>query len=153
MATGTFTADAAITSGQSGTFTVDAEIANRSFTIDAFILNSNAQRHHRIRDHYGADSDLNVVLSKNIGKYVAYTPVHWVLEDLLARIALLEDYDHVRSSFTVDAYITTNSIYIDAVIGSTSAGSFTVDAYIILGSSFTIDAVIMPSFTIDAFIV
>jgi hypothetical protein len=130
-----------------------------SFSADAWILAADRWRHHRLRDHFGADSDLYIMLSENIGKYIAYTPVHWVLEDMIARITALETGRKSWSSFTADAWIATSGSYeagiftADAVVQGSRSGSFTANAYIIRGGSFTADAIIMPSFTADAFIV
>lgn len=123
-----------------------------TFTIDAWIVGERWQ-HHRIRDHFGIDSDLYVVLSEAIGKYQAYTPLHWVLDDMVARITALENNDRVRSTFTIDAEITDKVFTVDAIISGTQSGSFTIDANIRPYGSFTIDAQLVGRFTIDAMIV
>lgn len=124
-----------------------------SFTGDAFIR-GDGQKHHRLRDHHGADSDLYVVLSQRIGPYQEYTPIHFVISDIMDRILRLENYDKVRSSFTGDAYISTNAFTGDAVIKKTGIeGSFTGDAYVAAGGSFTGDARIQLAFTGDAYII
>ena len=73
-----------------------------SFTLDAFIQGER-WKHHRQRDHTGADSDLYVMLSTDVGKYPAFTPIHYVLADLVARLIYLEDYRRTYGSFTIDA--------------------------------------------------
>jgi len=156
MPSSSFLADAVIFKESSGSFTLDAEVLPRRFTADAWLVNDTFQQHHRLRDHFGADSDLYVMLSKSIGKYVEYTPVHYVLEDMMERLTYLEDYERTRSSFTLDAAITTNSIYIDAVIASTMSGpsfGFELEAWVRLGASFTFDARIHDVFTVDPFII
>lgn len=128
-------------------------MAEGSFTGDAFISDY-GQKHHRLHDHRGADSDLYVVLSQRIGPYEEYTPVHFVISDLLDRIARLESSDRVRSSFTGDAYIATTMFTGDAVIKQLAIeGSFTGDAYVAFGGSFTGDAFIQQMFTGDAYII
>lgn len=123
-----------------------------SFTGDAFIK-GDGQKHSRSDDHTGADSDLYVALDERIGPYEEYTPIHYVLEDLVRRLQSLEDKTRVRSSFTGDAHIWGQYFTGDAVILSTIAGSFTGDATIITGGSFTGDAFIARTFTGDAYII
>jgi hypothetical protein len=122
-----------------------------SFTIDAWLTGDRWQ-HHRIRDHFGVDSDLYVVLSEKVGKYQAYTPLHAVLEDMVKRITALEVHDRVRSSFTIDAEVGDRVFTIDATISGESGGTFTIDAVIVPYGSFTIDAQLVGRFTIDAMI-
>lgn len=123
-----------------------------SFTIDAWITGDRWQ-HHRVNDHYGPESDLYVVLSEDVGKYVEGTPLHHVVEDMVARIVQLENYQRTFGTFSIDADITDRVFTIDAVISGTIAGSFTIDADIKSIGSFTIDADIVGRFTIDAMIV
>ena len=143
----------------SSTFSADAVISPHSFTADAWILGERA-RHHRVRDHFGSDSDLYIVLDTNIGPYVAFTPVHYVLEDMVSRIEALENNDRVRASFTADAFLATSGTWgqgfvtADAVIEKLGlSDTFTADAAIALGGTFTADAWIAGSFTADAWIV
>lgn len=163
MPSASFTTDAIVKDIQTGQFTLDAEVIPYRFTIDAWIL-SERWRHHRVRDHYGPESDLYVVLSSPIGKYAQGTPVHWVIDDLLTRLQFLEDWDRVRgNSFTMDAFLAVSGTYgqgiftADAIVEATQtftgSSGIKLDAYIITGGSFTIDAVLVPRFTIDAFIV
>jgi hypothetical protein len=133
-------------------FSLDSVVAARGFTLDAWIAVARWQ-HHRVRDHFGPESDLFVILSEDVGQYPTGTPVHWVIADLVARILALENSDRTRVTFTLDAVISGQAITIDAVIKSTVAASLTVDATITRGGSFTIDAVVVPTFTIDAYIV
>jgi len=138
--------------------TADAVISYRHFTADAWIMGER-QRHHRVRDHFGAESDLYVVLSEDVAPYVAFTPVHWVLSDMVARIAALENNDRVRASFVADAFIAANGTYgqgyftADAVFYKAATGSFTADATFTYGGTFTADAFIAGGITADAFIV
>lgn len=165
MATGDFTLDALIQAGSSDSFTIDAEIAARGFTIDAWII-SERWRHHRTRDHFGPESDLYVVLSQDVEGYSASTPIHYVLADLVSRLSSLESSNRMRSRFTVDAYLYApmfGSFTADSAVLDTMAGSFTVDSYFTDQpfGNFTLDAFIGDpdeeyarfSFTIDAFIV
>lgn len=130
-----------------------------SFTADAWILGERWQ-HHRVRDHFGVDTDLFVVLSEDVGPYVAFTPLHYVIEDMVSRIVALESGEKQTGSFTADAFIATSgtygkgAIFADAVIRKTGmAGSFTADAVLKRGGSFTADAFILLAFTADAYIV
>jgi hypothetical protein len=143
-------------------FYADAVIAGRSFTADAWIM-GDRWRHHRVRDHYGAESDLYVVLDSAIGPYDAGAPIHWVLEDMLARLSALENSERRRFTFVADAWLALSGTYghgvvlADAAIKRTGmSGSFTANAYYRRGwASFTADAVIsqVTSFTADAFLV
>lgn len=153
----TFTADTIIEATASGSFSSDAFVQGY-ITVDAWIL-ADRWRHHRVRDHWGPESDLYVVLSSDIGKYVEGTPVHTVLEDMLYRIQQAEDNNRVWDDFTLDAWVAVSGTYgqgvvgFDAIIkGTPAAGSFTVDASLIAGT-FTIDARIITTFTISAFII
>jgi len=148
-----FVADAIIKGPRSASFSADAIIGARYFTADAWIV---AERwtHDRVRDHHGAESDLNVVLEADIGPYAAYTPIHYVFEGLHDRLVQLESSNRVRSSFTADAVISGNAILADAIIHKPDVtASFTADAVLIRGGSFTADAWIQAGFTADAFIV
>jgi len=141
------------------TLTADAVVAPLRITADAWIADER-WRHHRIRDHMGAESDLYVVLSERIGPYEMYTPIHWVIDDMVTRILALESGNKVLNlSFVADAWIAVSGTYqrgnwvVDAVIGKSQSGSFKADAVLSRGGAITADAVIMPSFTADAFIV
>lgn len=141
------------------TFTADAVIAARRFTADAWIMGER-WRHHRTRDHFGIESDLYVVLSEDVGPYVAFTPIHYVLEDILDRLAFLEDYERTRRTFTADAWLAASgtygrgAIFTDSVIKKTITGnSFTADARIARGGSFTANAYIQLVFTANAYII
>lgn len=123
-----------------------------SFTGDAFIKGE-GQKHHRLRDHTGAESDLYVVLDERIGPYEEYTPIHYVLADLVRRLQGLEDKTRVRSSFTGDAHIWGQFFTGDAVIKNTVEGSFSGDAHVIRGGKITGDAYIARIFTGDAYII
>lgn len=137
----------------SGSFTGDSEIVARHFYGDAWII-ADRWRHHRIRDHEGAESDLYVVLAANVGPYVAGTPIHYVLEDMVARLLALESATRQRGSFTGDAWISDDAFTGDAMIHRPDiTGSFTGDAEIVRGGAFTGDAWIQAAFTGDAFII
>lgn len=152
------TADAVVKASLSGSVTANAEIAYRRFTADAWILGER-QRHHRVRDHFGVESDLYVALSADVGPYVTYTPVHWVLSDMIDRLARLENNNRVRASFTADALIAANGSYgkgfvlADAVRKDSGSGSITADAYIETGGYITADARFAGRITLDAYIV
>lgn len=142
----------------SSSVTADAVISYRGFTADAWIL-GDRQKHHRVRDHFGIESDLYVALSSNVGPYVAYTPVHWVLSDMIDRLARLENNNRVRADFTADAFIAANGTYglgfvvADAVTKDSASGSFTADAVFGYSGSITADAVIAGGILADAYII
>jgi len=134
-------------------FTGDAEIVPRRFTGDAWIR-TGRQTHHRTYDHHGPESDLYVVLSSKIGKYLAGTPIHFVLQDMLYRITQLEIATRYSGLFYGDAWIIDTAFTGDAMIHRPDiTGSFTGDAEIITGGVFSGDAWIQAAFTGDAFIV
>ena len=152
MPASSFVVDAVISKTALPAFAIDAVIAARSFTIDAWIIGER-WKHHRVRDHFGPESDLYVVLSEKVGKYEAFTPIHWVLADMAQRLVYLEDYTRTKASFSVDAWISDQVIVVDAVIKRTISGSLLVDAVLSKGGVFTVDACIAGIFTINAFIV
>lgn len=136
------------------------------FTADAWILGER-WRHHRQRDHFGVDSDLYVALSEPIGPWDEFTPVHFVIEDLMARLVALETSTHVLGSFTCNAYFAAPGTWIespagtwtsiarlDAVIGSlATTDSFTADAFFNMADDFTADAYLVGKFSADAVLV
>ena len=139
--------------------TADAVIAARGFTADAWIIGGR-QRHHRVRDHFGAESDLYVVLSEDIGPYIAYTPIHWVLADFVERIEALENTNRHRANLTADAFLAANGTYgqgfftADAVKAETiTVATLTADAVFGYGGTFTADAFLAGAITMDAYIV
>lgn len=125
-----------------------------SFTVDAWILGTRWQ-HHRTRDHFGAESDLYVTLSQNIGPWLVGEPIHEVLQDIVDRLVALEGSLRVHGSFTIDAYIWPHFFTIDAILEAPRANSFSIDAFFNRGTSFSVDAWLRPtaSFTIDAILV
>jgi hypothetical protein len=140
----------------SGSFTGDAEVVAKHFTGDAWII-GDRWKHHRTRDHFGIESDLYVTLSEAIGPYPMFTPIHFVIADLMDRLNALEtSTKHVRT-FTGDAVISRLFFTGDAIIKATTLESlFTGNAWIGTLHSFTGDAWIIPlpsTFTGDAFIV
>lgn len=135
-------------------FTGDAEIVPFRFTGDAWVISTGRATHHRQRDHFGPESALYVVLEEQVGKYVADTPIHFVLEDLVARMEALENGEVIIDSFTGDAWIIDTRFTGDAVILVTDiVRTFTGDAWVTKGGSFTGDAVIVQSFTGDAYFI
>jgi len=160
-----FTLDATIQGNPNGSIALDAEVAARGATMDAWIVEER-WRHHRIRDHFGAESDLFVVLSDDVGGYIALTPIHFVLDDLVSRIEALESNNRIRHAFTMDAYFYApefGSYVADGIVKGPQSGSFSIDAHIIdyPQANFGLDAFIgeadtiynQISFTMDAFIV
>jgi len=124
--------------------------------------------HHRLRDHFGQESDLNVALSTGFGPYPAGTSVHDVIADLMARVLALESATRVHASFSAEAVIWSGfgplpdgstspvfgHLYADAVLTAVMDGSVTAEAWICPGGSFTVEAVITAggSFTVSAII-
>jgi hypothetical protein len=123
-----------------------------SFTADAVFVRRRNQ-HHRVRDHYGSEYDQYVVLTERVGPYEEQTPVKFVLQDLVDRIARLESVTLRFGTFTADAYIWPFYILASSVILRTESGSFTADATFARG--FTADAGIQGGgvLTMDAWIV
>lgn len=158
MPESSFSADAITEVSSSGSLTADAVVVMPYFTADAWIIGER-QRHHRIRDHFGMESDLYVALSEDIGPYIAFTPVHWVLSDMVARIESLENNNRRRANFTADAFVAANGTYgygyffADAVQGDVGTGSFTADATFTHGGTFTADAFFAGSIIARAYIV
>jgi len=163
--TGGFSIDALLMSSPSDSFTMDAEISYRHFTMDAWII-SERWRHHRTRDHFGPESDIYVVLSEDVEGYTASTPIHFVIADLVSRLSRLESYNRHRASFRVDAYLYApefGAFTADSVVQGSAESSFTLDSYLTNQpfGHLTLDAFIGApdevyaqfSFTIDAFIV
>jgi len=153
-----FTIESVLQATQSDSVTADATIYPRRFMADAWILGER-WKHHRVRDHFGIESDLYVALSSNVGPYIAFTPIHWVLEDMITRIQALENSNRIRSNFTADAWLALSGTYgrgvfrIDAVIFEAGvASSFSIDARITSGGSFTMDAWVLSAFTMNAYI-
>jgi hypothetical protein len=123
-------------------------------------------RHHRIRDHTGAESAALTVLSEPIGPFDRDTPVQLVIEDILGRIHRLENYDQQRGDFSLDATVLApgepvgegtllNVFNVGAVIHREISEAYHLRAVITAGSAFTLAAVIRggASFTVDARIV
>jgi len=142
----------------SSSFAADATIAARSFGVDAWVI-GDRWRHHRVRDHFGPEDARYVVLYENVGPYPAGTPVHYIIEDLFAKINQLENTERRRFDFSVDAFLSAIGTYgfgylrMDAaILVNTETTLTTLDAWKQLGSTFSADAIIMPAFTIDAFL-
>jgi hypothetical protein len=139
----------------------------RSFTINAYVHGGRWQ-HHRLRDHFGADSDLYVSLSEAIGPWEEGTPIHYVVLDLYAKMAAIESAGHVVQSFTCNGYVTapgtltegpagtwSSVVLAYATLRKTTSSSFLVNAWKAGGTSFTVDANIrfQGSFAVAAVIV
>jgi len=142
-----------------------------SFSASA-IVHIGRWQHHRLRDHFGAESDLYVMLSTAIGPWEEGTPVHFVIEDLLNRLAALESASHVIGSFTCNSYLITPGTWVEQPAGTwrsvtsmdatmkktmidPSLLAFMAKAWIVGGATFTANAVIHAerSFTAAAVIV
>jgi hypothetical protein len=142
-----------------GTFTAEAEIAPRRFTADAWVMSDGRWRHHRVRDHFGPEDTKYIVLEANAGKYMAGTPVHYIIEDLVLRIEALEKGNREFRSFTVDAFLAVSGTWglgfltADASIFDTITGTLTADAVITKGGSLTASARFAGRITAEAFIV
>ena len=62
-------------------------------------------RHHRLRDHFGYESDLYVTLSEPLGPWPVGTPVHYVIASLLDQITALQSTNHTVLYFTANAVL------------------------------------------------
>ena len=122
-------------------------------TLDAFIA-GDRWRHHRTRDHFGAESDLHVVLSADVGPWPEGTPVHYVIASLVSRVLALEANTPTVQAFGAQAWITP-WFTARAVIYGTPEGTFTLDAWRCGGGSATMDAYIVGagSFLLEAFFI
>jgi hypothetical protein len=127
----------------SGTFSLDAKLVGGRI------------KHHRLHDHYGAESTQFVAIEEAIGPWGQGTPIQYVIADLFARINALESAYHHFFSFTIDALIPP-SFNLDAVIfGNAGNFSFTVGSWVGRGGAFSIDATVRNStrFTLDSVLV
>lgn len=133
-----------------------------SFRVDAYLAGGRWQ-HHRLRDHFGVESDLYVVLSDQLGPWEEGTPVHFVIDDLIDRLNNLESAGHYVTNFSANAYIlsfgasvegpagTIKSVAsVNATIVGPRSGSFTASAFITGGDTFTIDAEIRAQYSFTA---
>jgi hypothetical protein len=139
-----------------------------SFTLSAWIYGGTRRRHHRTRDHFGPESGHYVILNERIGPFEEGTPIHFVIEGLLARLTSIESFDKHRGSFTVDSIIlgpgytagtapgTMRSVFtLDSLLFGSPTESWTFDALLVKGGSFSLDSWIGGAgrFTLSAFIV
>jgi hypothetical protein len=133
-----------------------------TFTVNARFVTTRS-KHHRIRDHFGADTDLNVGLSQRVGPWEEGTPLYYVIEDLWARLAVIELGGYVLGSFTCDSVLLSaggwiespagtfrSTALLDAVLKKTISSSFTAGAVMTRGGSFTADASIRGAGTFTA---
>lgn len=138
---------------KTGSVNVDAEIVSPYLSANAIIL-GDRWRHDRVEDHFGSDSDLYIALSEAIGPYPAWTPIHYVLVDLMDRLLSLEGANRMFGSFTIDALLDGGTFTADAAVKRFGmSATFTADARFAIGGSFTVGAWIKTAFDIDAFII
>lgn len=128
------------------------------FTLNAWAIGGR-HRHHRTRDHFGADSDLYVVIDEPVGHWLAGTPVKYVIEDLYDRIIRLMSYDHHIRVAYINAYVMAPTIgievdgtvrtfmWLNAVTQASLTSTFTLRALVIHGGACTIDAWVSASGT------
>lgn len=158
---GSITANAVL-HATAGSFTADARIGDPTDTT------TERWQHHRLRDHFGYESDLYVTLSESIGPWEEGTPLHFVIDDLLTRMNALEGSTHKVFSFTAGATLlapggvvevtpgtsvgvfAANAVKRRAAAGSFSAaaffdhkGSFTASAWIRFQGSLTASAILV----------
>jgi hypothetical protein len=169
----TFSADAALARSISSSFSANAVLRSQvlfgltanavlhanlyTFSADAIVGTATAQRwrHHRLRDHFGFESDENVALSAPLGPFPAGTPIHDVVDDLISRLTALESGNHYVFSFTGNGYILApgtvvetspgtwrGAFFMSAALKKNMTGSFTANAVITRGGRFTANAVI-----------
>jgi len=140
---------------------------NGSFTANA-VIHGGRWQHHRLRDHFGVESDLYIVLDERLGPWEEGTPIHFVIDDLLSRIAALESANRVQGTFAANAYLLSPGsivesssgtwrgiFWADAITKRTMAGSFTAQAWFTGGGRITMDAIIIGrrTFTADAVLI
>lgn len=138
-----------------------------TFTANAYIHGGRWQ-HHRLRDHFGVESDLYVVLDERLGPWEEGTPIHFVIDDLMARITELESANRLHGTFTANAYLLRpgsvvetaagtwrGAIWADAITKRTLSGSFTTGAWLTGGGTISANAIIIGrrTFTADAVLV
>jgi hypothetical protein len=140
-----------------------------SLDVDAWVIGGR-HRHHRQRDHFGADSDLYVALEEPLGPWQAGTPIHYVLQDLFARINVLTSSNHNIRVATLDALVltpSTDSILVvvpgtgrgvktlDALVFKKPTSTFTLNARVTRGGSVTLNAFVPYGsvFYVNAFVV
>lgn len=156
----TYTFDARFMVRTTTSFTLDAEIALRRFTLDGFIT-GNPVRHDRTIDHTGVEDATTVSLSAPIGLYPAGMTVQAFLDALTARVTALETGNHVVRSFLFDAVLSRLLFTLNAVKRvPVAAGFYNINAVLTLtvrrSGSFTLDASFRPAFgaiTLDAYLV
>ena len=146
----------------STTVVLDAYVTHPFFTLNAWVI-SGRHRHHRTRDHFGADSDLYITLDEPVGPWGAGTPVKFVIQDLYDRINRLTSFNHNIRVAWLDAYVLAPATTsggkgvkpLDAIVKVTPSSSFTVAALIVRGGSATINAWVRPNgrFYLNAFVV
>lgn len=134
-----------------------------SFSLNAWVI-AGRHRHDRLNDHFGVETDLNVITTDAIGPWPAGTPLHYVLSDLYAMQVARDSMDnHQVRVFYLDAWVlapTTAAsgglgvFTLDALVKKTVSHSFTFDALVIRGGSFTLDAWVAGygSFTLNAWV-
>lgn len=148
--------------------TLDAYVSRPFFTLDAWVV-SGRHRHHRDRDHFGADSDLYVAIDEPIGPWGAGTPVKYVIEDLYERISVLTSGTHVVRVMYMDAYVLSFSTdsapvvpgvglgvkTLDAIVLTAESSSFVLNSWVIHGGTFSVDAWVhgYGSFSVNAFVI
>lgn len=167
------TANAAIKRTQASSYTANAYLFRTEFTLtaDAIIgtnLVGNRWQHHRLRDHFGYESDLYVTLNERIGPWEEGTPIHFVIEDLESRLIALESSNHKVFSFTGDSIILAPGGVVETAPGTwraafltnavkkkTGTTTFTANAYVNRGGAFSANACIrfQGSFTCSAILV
>lgn len=142
----------------SATFTVDAVVANRRFSLSSFISGSRV-RHNRTDDHTGTQDSTTVVLSSAIGQYAAGATIQSVLASMATRLVSLESSNHRFATFTFNAFVLPH-FWLNAITRRTPTGSFTANAVISLTGpqSFTLNAVVFRAasartFSLSAFLV
>ena len=142
----------------SAAFTVDATIASRRFTLNAFLVGSRV-RHDRTLDHTGVEDATTVVLASAIGQYPAGTTVQAVLASMVARFTAIESSNHHYAYATLDAFILPH-FWLNAVKKRTISSSYVLDAVVSRAQTFTLNAALRTAtsggtrtFTLAAFVV
>jgi hypothetical protein len=124
-----------------------------SAALDAWVVGGR-HRHHRERDHFGADSDLYTVLANPIGPWPVGTPVTYVLADIYQRQTSLSSANRIIRVLHVDGLVLAAGpssapvvpgsgrgiTFLNATVKAHRSASFTVDALQMPGGRFTVDA-------------
>jgi hypothetical protein len=131
-------------------------------TLDSWVIGGR-HRHHRTRDHFGADSDLYITIEQPIGPWGSGTPVKYVLEDLYARMATLTSATRNNRVASLNAFVLAPSTTsggrgvkpLNAIVFKNVSNSITLNCMVTKGGFATVDAVVASRGTLylNAFVI